>query len=116
MRIYLRIILLTLLSIVVPVLQGAARPPSEVIVEKNAEVGGLHIEVKHVSRNIRKHFIRHMYVYINDSEIKSFSYPAQKSPPGFSEDIQVETQSGDVVRVETVCNESGKDTYTVTLP
>lgn len=93
-----------------------ATPPSAVHIEYNAGKKILHLEIKHISRNLNDHYIRRVNVTKNDNEIKKFIYPRQSSPPGFSEDIDLDAQSGDIIRVKVFCNRTGPKEEAFVVP
>ncbi len=93
-----------------------ATPPSAINIEYNADAQALHIEIKHVSRDLNEHYIRRMVVTKNDQEIKKFTYSRQPSATGLSEDVALDAQSGDIIRVKVFGNKSGPKEETFVVP
>ena len=93
-----------------------ATAPSAIDMEYDAENKIFHVEVKHISHNMNKHYIRRLIVYKNDEEVGKFTYPKQTSPNGLIEDLPLEAKSGDIIRVSAICNEAGPSEETFTIP
>lgn len=84
-----------------------ARPPSKIIMSYDTKTSVLDIEVKHVTVNVVKHYIRKVVVYKNSQEILNKTYPRQPQPPGFSEKVNVNAKVGDIFTVKAYCIEGG---------
>lgn len=97
-------------------IQAFAIPPSDILVEYNAEGKNLHVEVKHISTNIRDHYIRRLVIYKNDIELKKFTYARQTSAAALIQDLSIDAIPGDVIRVKAICNESGPEEKTFVVP
>jgi len=93
-----------------------AIPPSDILIEYDADTKILHMEVKHISTNIRDHYIRRLIVYKNDIEVSKFTYAKQTSATALTQDLAVEAVPGDVIRVKAICNESGPEEKTFIVP
>ena len=75
----------------------------------------LHIDVGHVTTNVRDHFIRRIEVYKNDEEIVKMNFASQKVK-GQIEDISLDAKEKDIIRVKAFCNESGPKEETLVVP
>ncbi len=93
-----------------------AVPPSKIELSYDPEKKNLHIEVDHVTRKNRKHYIRYINVYQNDAEVKSFHYVVQEQSSSVAEDLFLEANKADVVRVKAQCTESGPKEEALVIP
>lgn len=93
-----------------------ARPPAEIQLIYDKDLKRLHIEVRHVSKNPRKHFIRKLLLSKNNKELESFSYVQQTTAAALIQDVSLESVTGDVITVEAVCNEAGRKEETLIIP
>ncbi|OGX24937.1 MAG: hypothetical protein A2787_03165 [Omnitrophica WOR_2 bacterium RIFCSPHIGHO2_01_FULL_48_9] len=76
----------------------------------------LHTKVSHVTQRNRKHYIRSIIVYKNDQEVKSLHYVVQEKSSGVEEDIPLEANKDEVIRVKAQCTESGPKEETLVIP
>ena len=93
-----------------------AHPPSEITLNYDAQKKNLHIEMRHVTKNPRKHFIRKLSVSKNGTEIDSRSYVQQTTAAMLIADVPLEAVPGDVLRAEAVCNTAGRNETTLVIP
>jgi len=93
-----------------------AHPPAHIGLVYNQEEGNLHIELGHVTKNLRKHYIRKLFICKNDVEVKNFLYVHQATSALLVEDVSLEAVAGDVFRVKAVCRESGYKDATLVVP
>lgn len=84
-----------------------ARPPSAIIMKYDLNTTVLDVEIKHVTVNVVKHYIRKVIIYKNDQEIFNKTYPRQPQPQGFEEQITVAAKVGDILHVKAFCSEAG---------
>jgi len=84
-----------------------ARPPTALDLQYDVENKILTIDVKHVTKNPRKHHIRKLVVFKNGEELEIFRYVTQATSQGFSQEFSMDTEEGDVIRVKAYCNEAG---------
>ena len=84
--------------------------------EYNAEKKILHIEIKHISHNVNKHYIRRLIVYKKEEQVANFIYPKQPSPTQLVEDVPLEAESGDVIMVKAICNQAGPKEEAFVIP
>ena len=59
----------------------------------------LHVEAVHPSFNLEKSYVRLMNVYVNDNEVFTKDYFKQNDYNEFTDDVQVDAQVGDVIRL-----------------
>lgn len=93
-----------------------ARLPSKIAMSYDAQGKNLHLEIEHVTKNPRGHFIRNVVIYKNDVEIKKSLHVQQTSHSSLVEDVALEAVSGDVIRVKARCNEAGYKEETLVIP
>jgi len=93
-----------------------ATPPSAVNLSYDEEKGALLIEVKHITSNMHKHFIRKIIVYKNDKEVKSFYYTFQLSPEGTEEEFPLDVVSEDQIKVKVICKMGGSKEAILVIP
>ena len=93
-----------------------AIPPDTIDLEYNKETKTLHIDLAHISKDPREHFIRKLVVFQNDKEVKVYRFNRQTSPQGLTQDVTFEALSGDVIRVLAVCNEAGRKEEEIKIP
>jgi len=93
-----------------------AHPPTSIDLICDKEENLINIEINHVARNIRKHYIRKVYVQINDAEPIKITYTKQEKVSGFNVELPTELESGDSVKVKTICSEAGRKEETFTIP
>ncbi len=93
----------------------ASHSPSKVTFQYDFVQKKLHIEMHHVTRKTRKHYIRRLSVYKNDQEVQVFAYNHQATTSIFTQDVDVEAMVGDRFRVQAICMEAGRidETWTV---
>ena len=78
----------------------------------------LHVEAVHPSNNWEIDYVRMMTVSLNSQVVSTLNYYHQTSAAGFSEDVAVNAQVGDVITVQLFCtggSSMSKD-LTVTKP
>ena len=88
-------------------LNPALATPANISLNYDSDSQTLKIDVAHVSNNVREHYIRRLVIYKNGLEIKSMTFPRQPTPTGFTQDISLATQPGDLIKVEAFCREGG---------
>lgn len=93
-----------------------AHSPSQITLSYDADKKNLHVEMQHVTKNPRKHFIRKLSIAKNGKEIDSRAYVQQTTAAMLIEDIPLEAVTGDVVRIEAICNEAGRKEATLVIP
>ena len=84
-----------------------AAPPAQIDLAYDLAKGNLHVEAKHPTSNIDKHYLRRLIVYKNNIQEQEFSYIRQTLPSKLVEDVAVIAKPGDVLAVEVFCKEGG---------
>ena len=102
-----------ILFFLVPI--GWARPPSEIKLDYDKDKKILHIDVMHVSSDLPDHRIRKMVVYKNELALRTFYYANQRAT-GILQDVDLDLQPGDTVKVLAICSEAGQKEETMTIP
>lgn len=92
-----------------------SHPPSAVDLTYDKGTKTLHIAVKHVTNDISEHRIRSITVYRNDEEAKSLKYVMQK-PSELEDDVVVEANPGDILKVKVLSTEGGSKEAVLTVP
>ena len=110
--------ILILLAVVSNGIAGTAlaRPPAEMKLTYDAEKKNLHAEIRHVTSNPRKHFIRKLIIYKNGDEIENRFYVQQTTAAMLIEDVSLEAVTGDVIQADAICNEAGRKETTLVIP
>ena len=93
-----------------------ATPPSEIKLEYDQDKKILHMELKHVSSNPRKHYLRRVFIYKNDDDAIERDYTTQTNAQGLIEDVAIDLKGGDKVRVLAVCSKAGRKEETLVIP
>lgn len=93
----------------------SAIPPQSMEAAYDADAKVLHVNIQHLSRNVKKHRIRKITVTKNDRESQDFFYPKQ-DPQGLVVDIPFEAESGDKLIVKAFCSEAGSEEVEVSVP
>lgn len=84
-----------------------AIPPSDLKLSYSLETKTLHIEMSHVSTNLRKHHIRRIVVFKNDQEIEDLYLNTQTTASSVVQDVVLNAKDKDVIRVKAICSEAG---------
>lgn len=94
---------------------AASHSPSEITFQYDFVQKKLYIEMRHVTRKTRKHYIRRLFVYKNDQEVQVFTYTHQGPVITFIQDVDLEAVKGDRLRVKAICSDAGRieETWTV---
>lgn len=93
-----------------------ATPPSEITLDYDFKTKNLHCEMNHPTRNVRKHYIRTIYVYLNDQEVDKQILNHQESASKALLDVPIDAKSGDVIRLKAICNDAGSKEVSFTIP
>jgi len=90
-------------------------PASQIELKYDIEEQNLNIQLKHVSKNPRKHFIRRIFIYKNDEEVEVLRFVTQNSGKGLSVDVALDAQANDTIRIKTICNVAGRKEKTLVV-
>lgn len=93
-----------------------ANPPSGIDLDYDQEKKVLHIEVQHITKDPRKHYIRRLYIFKNEEEIEDFPFAKQTSTAELIQDVTLDLSPKDVIRVKAVCNQAGTKEETLVIP
>ena len=85
-----------------------ATPASDINLKYDLKKNVLHISAKHPTDRKERYYIRRVMVYDNDVMVKEVTFPRQKNPVAFEEDIELTAVTGDRIRVEMFSSEGGK--------
>ena len=112
MRIFLAIFMLcTFFSSAV-----LAHPPSDIKLSYNKESSVLNIQMRHVTRNVRKHFIWKIDIFRNGMEVDSIRFVKQASPTMHEANINVSAEGNDKISIEAFCYEAGIGNASIVVP
>lgn len=109
------ILFFVVLLFFVPKLVGAT-PPSNMELEYASEEKVLHVTMRHVTNNSRKHRIRLLIVYKNGEEFTRYYLPHQVSPKGIDKEVAMDAESGDEIKVKAICSDAGRKEVTLIIP
>ena len=93
-----------------------AHPPSRIELKFDPKVQELSIEIKHVSRDVRKHHIRKLQVFLNNENILDLTIAQQERNTGLSYHLPVKAKTGDEIKVKAICSEAGFKEETLVVP
>jgi len=101
-----------------PVVLCLATPPTGISLSYELDKAFLHVDAVHESDILDKSYVRMMTVSLNGQPVQSLYYTRQQNHEGFSDDVSIKAQVGDVIRVELFCTEGGSlaQEMTVTKP
>ena len=94
----------------------SAHPPTGMKLDYNQTTGTLHIEMRHVTGNMRKHYIRRILVYKNQEEPISLAIPQQTTPSSMVKDVPLKANPKDVIRVQAFSTDGGSAEETLIIP
>jgi len=75
----------------------------------------LHVEAAHPSNNWERDYVRMMTVSLNGQEVSTLNYYHQTSAKGFSDDVSLKAQVGDVISVDVFCTQGSSMTQEITV-
>ena len=95
-------------ALVVMFMAGAsfvwATPPTTLDLTYDPATGVLHVEAKHISDHLDKHYLRRLVIDRNGAKEKEIAYTRQKYPSKFVEDIPFIAKPGETIAVEVFCS------------
>ncbi|MBI3314364.1 MAG: hypothetical protein HYZ86_00265 [Candidatus Omnitrophica bacterium] len=77
--------------------------------------GVLHVEAKHISDHLDKHYLRRLVIYRNGVKEQEIAYTRQKYPSKFIEDIPLIVKPGETISVEVFCSQGGSKRAELTI-
>ncbi len=92
-----------------------ATPPTEMKISYDPAKGMLHVEAKHISDHLDKHYLRQLVIYRNGTKEQEIAYARQKYPSKFIEDIPFIAKPGETIAVEVFCSEGGTKRAELTI-
>ena len=84
-----------------------ATPPTSIDLKYDMTNASLHVEAVHPSFNLEKSYVRLMNVYVNGTQVSTKDYFKQDDYNEFTDDVPVNAQVGDVIKVELFCSLGG---------
>jgi hypothetical protein len=95
-----------------------ATPPTSISLSYDLDKASLHVDAVHESDILDKSYVRMMTVSLNGEPVQSLYYTRQLNHEGFSDDVSIKAQVGDVITVEVFCTLGGSlaQSLTVTKP
>ena len=92
-----------------------ATPPTTLDLTYDPATGVLHVEAKHISDHLDKHYLRRLVIDRNGAKEKEIAYTRQKYPSKFVEDIPFIAKPGETIAVEVFCSQGGKKKVELTI-
>ena len=92
-----------------------AAPPTEMEISYDPAQGTLHVEAKHISDHLNKHYLRRLVIYRNGAKEQEIAYTRQKYPSKFIEDIPFIAKPGETIAVEVFSSEGGTKRVELTI-
>lgn len=77
--------------------------------------GSVHVEAVHPSNNWEVDYIRMMTISVNGQVVTTENYDHQTTAEGFSEDVDLKAQPGDVISVALFCTGGSSMTQDLTV-
>ena len=96
--------------------KGEANSPTKIQLTYDKEKKLLHVVVKHVAHNMRKHYIRKINVSRNDEVPVPYHFAKQTSADELIADVPLEAVANDVIKVKAICSEAGNAEESLVLP
>lgn len=94
-----------------------AHPASKVMLAFDAETSELTVTFNHKVRDAEDHFIYEVTVFLNNKEIIQQKLSSQDTTSEGKLIYRItDAKTGDVIKVTTACNKSGKKSQTITVP
>lgn len=112
----MRNLLLALMMFMLMPIASWATPPSEVTVSYDQDKQVLHVEAKHPSDRLERHFLRVMKISHDATELKTVTFPRQTLAWGLSTDVDLPTKGGEHIKVELFCSQGGHKDATIDIP
>lgn len=92
-----------------------AHPPTDMKLSYNIEKGVLHIEMTHVTKDIREDGIRQLLIYKNAEEPIAITIVKQTTPHSLVEDFSLKAVVGDTIRVRAISKRGGYSDQTIII-
>lgn len=95
---------------------AGAHPPLDIALEYDHENQTLHVEMEHIVRNMKDHYIRKTLITKNNgTPIEEYSR-RQTTPTSYVMDVPLPAKTGDQITVEAFCSEGGSLSATLIVP
>ncbi|NOR86251.1 MAG: hypothetical protein GQ527_01440 [Bacteroidales bacterium] len=109
-------ILLTILTIFIFSIGAMAHGPKKIQLTFNKENHTLSADIIHKVKNIEKHYISNITIYVNGEEVLSKDYEKQldKGHELVKFDME-QLKDGDIVKLTAKCNKFGKKSAELTI-
>lgn len=88
-------------------LQAIAHSPTDLELSYDIKNGVLHIEMTHVTNDIREDGIRRLLIYKNDEEVSAMTIVKQTTPHSLIKDVSFAAVVGDTIRVRAISKRGG---------
>lgn len=89
--------------------------PTGIKLEYDFKKKALHVEIEHLTHNVRHHRIRKIVVTKNHEEPLEFFFTRQDNE-GLTADLSIAAAGGDVLKVEAFCSKGGYAEEKITVP
>lgn len=84
-----------------------ARPPQDMLLNYDAEKGLLEIDMRHISDDANRDYIRKIVMYVNGNEEGVKYNRKQVDPARFKESFEFLAKDGDVIKIKAYCSDGG---------
>jgi len=96
--------------------QVSAHAPSNIELIYDSEEAVLVINMTHVKKKDKKHFIRRIDVFLNEEKVETV-YAFKQTPMSlFAKEIPLEAKEEDVIRIKAFCAKGGTREAEMTVP
>lgn len=92
-----------------------ARPPQSIALHYDSKMNVLKMDVKHISKEQKYHYIRTIKIFKNDKEEQVIYNRQQVNPSGFEDEFEIVAEDGDELKVSLYCSKGGVKSETLTV-
>ena len=92
-----------------------ALSPSKIDLTYNDKAKVLHINLEHITKDPRRHYIRKITVTKNNEKPMEFHYTSQPTTSSLSQDVSLDLKAKDTIAVSAICNKAGRKTETLKI-
>lgn len=109
-------ILFAILTVFIFSLGAMAHGPKKVKLSFDKTSSTLTADIAHKVKNVEKHYISKITIYVNGEEVKSKTYEKQTDKAHELAEFNIaDLKSGDVLKLTAKCNKFGKKSAEITI-
>jgi len=86
---------------------ASSHPPTDLVLKYDQKAKVLEVRMRHVTEDIREHYVRTITVSVNGQEPKGYRYTHQQYPSYVDVFLPVEAKPGDMIHVQANCLKGG---------